>query len=77
MFSKFNFFFQSRIDFTNPEYCKKFMFTLYVLISLSYKKNVTIFFYDVIDVRGLSKKFVEFVNKNKTTVPIAFKFVYN
>ena len=26
--------------------------------------------------RGLSKKFVEFVNKNKTTIPIAFKFVY-
>ena len=28
-------------------------------------------------VRGLSKKFVEFVNKNKTTIPITFKFVYN
>ena len=28
-------------------------------------------------VRGLSKKFVEFVNKNKTSIPIAFKFVYN
>ena len=27
--------------------------------------------------RGLSKKFVEFVNKNKTTIPITFKFVYN
>ena len=25
----------------------------------------------------LSKKFVEYVNKNKTTIPIAFKFVYN
>ena len=32
--------------------------------------------YDI-HVRGLSKKFVEFVNKNKTTNPIAFKFVYN
>ena len=30
-----------------------------------------------VHVRGMSKKFVEFVNKNKTTVPIAFKFVYN
>ena len=29
------------------------------------------------NVRGLSKKFVEFVNKNKTTIPIKFKFVYN
>ena len=28
-------------------------------------------------IRGLSKKFVEFVNKNKTTIPITFKFVYN
>ena len=27
------------------------------------------------EVRGLSKKFVEFVIKNKTTIPIAFKFV--
>ena len=27
-------------------------------------------------VRGLSKKFVEFVNKNKTSIPITFKFVY-
>ena len=29
------------------------------------------------NIRGLSKKFVEFVNTNKTTIPIAFKFVYN
>ena len=28
-------------------------------------------------IQGLRKKFVEFVNKNKTTNPIAFKFVYN
>ena len=28
-------------------------------------------------IRGLSKKFVEFVNKKKTTIPIAFKFVWN
>ena len=28
-------------------------------------------------IRGLSKKFVEFVNKNKTTIPNTFKFVYN
>ena len=26
-------------------------------------------------IRGLSKKLVEFVNKNQTTIPIAFKFV--
>ena len=31
----------------------------------------------LIQIRGLSKKFVEFVNKNKTTIPITFKFVYN
>ena len=30
-----------------------------------------------LNIRGLSKKFVEFVNKNKTTIPITFKFVYN
>ena len=28
-------------------------------------------------IRGLSKMFVEFVNKNKTTILITFKFVYN
>ena len=28
-------------------------------------------------VRGLSKKFVESVNKNKASIPITFKFVYN
>ena len=33
--------------------------------------------YKTLPIRGLSKKFVEFVNKNKTTIPIAFKFVYN
>ena len=26
---------------------------------------------------GLSKKFVESVNKNKTPIPIIFEFVYN
>ena len=30
-----------------------------------------------IGIRGLSKMFVEFVDKNKTTNPITFKFVYN
>ena len=42
-----------------------FVFHLYAKSQFSY------------DIRGLSKKFVEFVNKNKTTIPIAFKFVYN
>ena len=27
-----------------------------------------------LNIRGLSKKFVEFVNKNKTTILITFKF---
>ena len=29
------------------------------------------------DIRGLSKKFVEFANKNKTTIPFTLEFVYN
>ena len=28
-------------------------------------------------IRRLSKKFVEFVNKNKITIPITLKFVYD
>ena len=34
--TKYIFFFQSRTDFTIPEYCKKFILTLYVALSSSY-----------------------------------------
>ena len=51
MFSKFKLFFQSRIDFTSPEYCKKYV---YVVCPLKFFIHVckcfTIFFNDVIDV---------------------------
>ena len=30
-----------------------------------------------VNIRGLSKKFVEFLIKNKPTIPMIFKFVYN
>ena len=39
--------------------------------------EMSLFFFYYIDIRWLSKKFVEFVNTNKTTIPIAFKFLYN
>ena len=57
--------------------CRALAFHIFKNLRLFDKKIVAGLGHHLNKLRGLSKKFVEFVNENKTTTPIAFKFVYS